>query len=213
MVGAATALSLTSLESLAHRGWPVRPVWAVTPPSATTMLPVMNEASSEARNSTTLAISSGLPRRPTGWHSSLRLRARSGSRALPINPFNTAGVAIHLAGVADVGLAEYRRRTDFRCDALSPGLVDIGNNHPRSFGREQLGGGLPDSGACPCDHGNPVFDLAHRRLLQVPGCGNLRHPWRGFLLYAFLFPIESVRQEHSVAVITSGHQVGEQPRT
>src|SRR5215472_14050863 len=70
------------------------PVCAVTPPSATYELPVTKEASSEARNNTTLAISSGLPMRPIGWHSSLSLRIFSGLRDRPINMLSTAGVSI-----------------------------------------------------------------------------------------------------------------------
>src|SRR5258705_2559052 len=42
------------------------PVFAVCPTSATNAAPVTNDARSEARNSTTFAISSGLPRRPMG---------------------------------------------------------------------------------------------------------------------------------------------------
>src|SRR5712691_1025242 len=44
-----------------------KPVWAVRPPSTTIAAPVMNDASSEARNRTVLAISSGSPIRPNGW--------------------------------------------------------------------------------------------------------------------------------------------------
>src|SRR5581483_268421 len=43
------------------------PVWAVRPPSTTSVVPVTNEASSEARKSTALAISSGSPIRPIGF--------------------------------------------------------------------------------------------------------------------------------------------------
>jgi len=42
------------------------PVCAVSPPSATKAAPVTYDARSDARNSTTLAISSGRPKRPIG---------------------------------------------------------------------------------------------------------------------------------------------------
>ena len=41
-------------------------MWAVRPPSTTMAAPVMNDASSEARKSTVLAISPASPTRPIG---------------------------------------------------------------------------------------------------------------------------------------------------
>ncbi len=56
------------------------PVCAMIPPSATIVVPVTYDASSDARNSTTLAISIGCPQRPIGIASSERL-AMSGKRS------------------------------------------------------------------------------------------------------------------------------------
>ena len=54
----------------ARSGGPSR-YCAVMPPSAETIAPVMNDASSEARKSATWAISSGRPGRPIGWNESI----------------------------------------------------------------------------------------------------------------------------------------------
>src|SRR5437667_3335746 len=59
-----------------------RPVCAVRPPSATMAAPVMNDASSEARKSTVLAISSASPTRPIGCAAAY-IRLSSSARSRP----------------------------------------------------------------------------------------------------------------------------------
>src|SRR6185312_9581611 len=74
----------------AWRG-PGRPVeicrQTVIPPSTTTWAPVMYDDSSEARNSATLAISSGVPIRRIGvWRTILSFSAKSPSIGVSITP-------------------------------------------------------------------------------------------------------------------------------
>src|SRR6266851_10484176 len=59
-----------------------KPVPAVTPPSTTKLAPVINDASSEARKVTVLAISSGSPILPTGCAAPIT-RRNSSARPLP----------------------------------------------------------------------------------------------------------------------------------
>ena len=67
------------VDGAAARDQYVTDARAVTPPSATTVAPVMIDASSEARNATTRAISTGSAIRPSGC--SATTCARSGSRS------------------------------------------------------------------------------------------------------------------------------------
>jgi serine/threonine protein kinase len=70
--GPALPLDLqTPAASPSFEGRPPGLYCAVYPPSITRLAPVMNEDSSDARNSTPFAISSAVPRRPTGTRSAM----------------------------------------------------------------------------------------------------------------------------------------------